>query len=197
MSESDRRVISTWLSSDEHAAWSKQAAEAHISVSSFTRLVIRTFLTNQHPKSTASDTPPIVHEPKTSELKVRLTRTELSALNELAKNMGVRRSTLLRTILLAGLSELPLTFPTELDSLAAATWELRKVGVNLNQIAHHLNERAKSRQAESIDPDLIRQLVDTLNQRINLLTSKTRNVQQRADERGKKLRERIRKKQST
>lgn len=185
---SDRRVISTWLAAEEHEAWSKRAAEARLSVSSLTRQAIRSFL--KKPGGPAAGTPSAHQdEPKTSELKVRLTRAELSALSEMAEKLGVRRSTVLRSILQAGLSELPLTSPAELDRLAAATWELRKVGVNLNQIAHRLNESAKAGQPEQLDPDLFRQLVDALHQRIDRLTFNTDNVLQRSIERGQKIRE--------
>ena len=77
-------------------------------------------------------------------LKLLLKESENAALTRIATSQGVsRQQFVIGLIRMAAASEVQFT-KDETQALYAATWELRKIGVNINQIARRLNEEAKA-----------------------------------------------------
>lgn len=70
------------------------------------------------------------------QVNIRLTTTEASTVNEHAKSSGISPANWIRVKVFTG--KFPTVKASPLD--AAVYYELKKVGVNLNQAAHKLNQ---------------------------------------------------------
>lgn len=71
---------------------------------------------------------------------------ERSALARAAKEHGTSPANWLRSLALAHLTRTPHWNPNELQALRDVFTELRRIGVNLNQVAHALNLAVKAGQ---------------------------------------------------
>ena len=84
----------------------------------------------------------MARDQRTRHLRIRLTDSEADAIEAAARAGSVRVSDLVRAVLFDGAGRIPAPRPArdetnlvEADRLR----ELRRIGVNLNQIAHRLN----------------------------------------------------------
>lgn len=76
-------------------------------------------------------------------LKLLLKESENAALMRIATAQGISRQQLVIGLIRMAAASEPQFTKNETQALYAATWELRKIGVNINQIAKRLNEEAK------------------------------------------------------
>lgn len=79
------------------------------------------------------------NEPK-KRAEVRLTPSELEAVDARASNEGCSRSTWLVNVVRGTLTKQPQMGMREIDSLGESNYQLLAIGRNLNQIAKRLNE---------------------------------------------------------
>ena len=105
-------------------------------------------------------------------LKLLLKESENAALTRIATSQGVsRQQFVIGLIRMAAASEVQFT-KDETQALYAATWELRKIGVNINQIARRLNEEAKAGRLRGTEAAQFLKLSTVLTNRMELVVSK-------------------------
>lgn len=105
-------------------------------------------------------------------LKLLLKESENAALMRIAAAQGVsRQQFVIGLIRMAAASEAQFT-KDETQALFAATWELRKIGVNINQIARRLNEEAKAGRLRGTEAVQFLKLSTALTNRMELVVGK-------------------------
>lgn len=105
-------------------------------------------------------------------LKLLLKESENDALARIALVQGVsRQQFVIGLIRMAAASE-PQFTKDETQALYAATWELRKIGVNINQIAKRLNEEAKAGRLRGTEAVQFLKLSTALTSRMEYVVGK-------------------------
>lgn len=105
-------------------------------------------------------------------LKLLLKESENAALTRISTAQGMSRQQLvIGLIRMAAASEAQFT-KDETQTLYAATWELRKIGVNINQIARRLNEEAKAGRLHGTEAAQFLKLSTALTNRMEHVVGK-------------------------
>lgn len=78
------------------------------------------------------------------QVKIRLADEDAGALAEAARMAGMAPTAYLKALALAHVTGKPQWSPAERDGLNQIAWELRRIGVNVNQIALRLNASAEA-----------------------------------------------------
>ena len=81
---------------------------------------------------------------KTRWLHARLTEAEDDAFQALAKQHGITRSQLIVALVRVGINETPGPLALYTEGLADLIFQVRKIGLNINQIAHAANRREQN-----------------------------------------------------
>lgn len=111
-----------------------------------------------------------VYEPRTFDLRTRLTKNEREAVEKRAAAMGMKPYTWLMRLVRAHLAKQPeLTFE-EVQALREATRELSYIGRNLNQVAHGLNISAHAREKASVE------LIVEINEKVDSIRTQIKEV---------------------
>ena len=105
-------------------------------------------------------------------LKLLLKESENAALTRISTAQGMSRQQLvIGLIRMVAASEAQFT-KDETQALYAATWELRKIGVNINQIARRLNEEAKAGRLHGTEAAQFLKLSTALTNRMEHVVGK-------------------------
>ena len=105
-------------------------------------------------------------------LKLLLKESENAALARIAAAQGMsRQQFVIGLIRMAAAAEAQFT-KDETQALYAATWELRKIGVNINQIARRLNEEAKAGRLRGTEAAQFLKLSTALTNRMEQVVGK-------------------------
>lgn len=167
--------------------WQKQAKEEGISLSSWIVKQIScedktkssSLVQSQNVLSTGT-----IQEREKIDVKIRLFPSELKALDEQAKFLGFSRQAVLIKLIRNFLLAEGLVSNAELKELVEANKELRKIGVNLNQIAKQVNSALKLGCLELDDVQDVKRVITILDDRLKnqietnhkfLLTCNNRN----------------------
>lgn len=105
-------------------------------------------------------------------LKLLLKESENAALMRIATAQGISRQQLVIGLIRMAAASEPQFTKGETQALYAATWELRKIGVNINQIAKRLNEEAKAGRLRGTEASQFLKLSTTLTNRMELVAGK-------------------------
>ena len=140
----DSAVLSLRLQGAALAELTERAQYVGKTRSRFARELIMKALAVPAPARTIFRTVDAEELTKPYALKLLLKESENAALTRISTAQGMSRQQLvIGLIRMAAASEAQFT-KDETQTLYAATWELRKIGVNINQIARRLNEEAKA-----------------------------------------------------
>lgn len=134
---SDRSILSVDLPNDLKAKWQERCRADGKSVSEMTRLVITHLVNKPSAKLQVSE----ISEPddKRARLEIRLTHSELAAIEEIAKRSGASRNHWVANLIRAYLTHKPQLGMEEMAAIGTSNKELAAIGRNLNQIARALN----------------------------------------------------------
>lgn len=102
------------------------------------------------PSSSPAPTLPAA-EGAVSHLSVRLSQSEVEAVRKAASSRGMKPAQWLRSVVRVRLGGGTQYSADELHQLRALTVQVRKVGVNLNQIARSVNEARLERSSFTVD----------------------------------------------
>lgn len=105
-------------------------------------------------------------------LKLLLKESENAALVRIAQAQGVSRQQLVIGLIRSVAAVEPQFSKDETQVLYTATWELRKIGVNINQIAKRLNEEAKSGRLRGTEAAQFLKLSTALTNRMENIAEK-------------------------
>jgi Bacterial mobilisation protein (MobC) len=87
---------------------------------------------------------PAASRAKARQVQVRLTEDESAELLRVAAEAGMTPAGYINAVARAHLTRKPQWSPAELEALRGIAWELRKIGINVNQIAARLNASAEA-----------------------------------------------------
>lgn len=162
--DSDSVVLSVRLRGAALAKLNERARSAGKTRSRFAReLITRSLAQRTKPVYRAIDEEEIR---KPHMLKVLLKESENAALARIAQAQGVSRQQFVIGLIRIAAAAEPQFTNDETKTLYAATWELRKIGVNINQIAKRLNEEAKSGRLQGSEAAQFLKLSTALTQRM-------------------------------
>ncbi len=162
MAESDSVVLSVRLQGAALAKLNERARSTGKTRSRFARELITRSLSAK-PIYRAIDEEELR---KPHMLKVLLKESENAALARIAQAQGISRQQFVIGLIRIAAAAEPQFTNDETKTLYAATWELRKIGVNVNQIAKRLNEEAKSGRLQGSEAAQFLKLSTALTQRM-------------------------------
>ena len=99
-------------------------------------------------------------ERRTAAIKVQLTPTERAKLDARAAHYGLMLSNYVRLLLLSDERQ-PVPSARDSAAITALSVEIRRVGTNLNQLAHIANERRELSRKAALDAVSV-EIVETL-----------------------------------
>ena len=143
------KILHVRLSEEDANRWYKLAKAQGITSSVLSRRLIQTFLSDHAQAEDSRGLDPIEPTQSTSRkiLKIRLTENEYFNFSKVSKQLCMsNQECLVRVVRAYVVSE------NESEAVKLYVQELRKIGVNLNQIAKRINEAA----AVEVSSDLIR-----------------------------------------
>lgn len=100
-------------------------------------------------------------------LKLLLKASENAGLQRIADLQGVKRQDFVIGLIRSALAAEPQFTKTETQTLFDATWELRRIGMNINQIARRLNEEAKLGKLRGTEAEQFLKFSSVLQKRID------------------------------
>lgn len=136
------KILQVRVDEDMARSWKYLASSRTMNQSELSRKVINIVLKN-NPQSRASPTFTTQageREQEKKEVKIRLTQSELSSLTAMAASWGLSRQQYLISLLRSSLINSSLVSKEEIDTLLSVAAEIRKIGINLNQIARKINQ---------------------------------------------------------
>lgn len=144
------KILHVRLSEEDANRWYKLAKAQGITSSVLSRRLIQTFLSDQDSRGLD----PIEPTQSTSRkiLKIRLTENEYFNFSKVSKQLCMSNQECLVRVVRAFLMNGYVVSENESEAVKLYVQELRKIGVNLNQIAKRINEAA----AVEVSSDLIR-----------------------------------------
>lgn len=175
--------VSAWLPEYQKTKLEKLAQERSLTVSALVREVLENYLSIPNLNGSFSVEDYREEFEKKTGIKLMLKPSELAAVDQSCQRIGKTRQSFMISALRFYLANEVQFSPKELDTLVESTHELRKIGVNLNQIAHSINADRKSgkftgRQYNEIlelKKDLVPQITTNIKNVRNVLeTSKDR-----------------------
>lgn len=138
MTAKDKATVGTWVSAECKAKLEALAAARGVSLSEMLKTVIvEQLLTNE---AAFESVPTKGGGDPRRQVKVRLTETEFEALEALAQTAAMSRQRLLVGLIRSAVAGEPLVTGPETTALLDSAMQLKKMGININQIAHVLNE---------------------------------------------------------
>jgi hypothetical protein len=105
-------------------------------------------------------------------LELRLTPTEHAAICEFAAAAECSPQHWIVAVIRSALTRTPQFGLTEWKALGESNHQLLRIGRNVNQIAKHLNEQAKSRRPEPVNEDKLSDAITALRREIKRHTAK-------------------------
>ena len=115
------------------------------------------------PKKQKEESP---DEGKKLRLELRLTPTEHAAVSEFATAAESSPQHWIIAVVRSALTRTPQFGLTEWKALGESNYQLLRIGRNLNQIARHLNERAKSQRPVPVDEATLAEAITGLRREI-------------------------------
>ena len=148
------KILPVRLSEEDANRWYKLAKAQGITSSVLSRRLIQTFLSDQAQAEDSRGLDPIEPTQSTSRkiLKIRLTENEYFNFSKVSKQLCMSNQECLVRVVRAFLMNGYVVSENESEAVKLYVQELRKIGVNLNQIAKRINEAA----AVEVSSDLIR-----------------------------------------
>ena len=101
---------------------------------------------------------------------LRLREDEVRLLDQYAMIMGLTRHQALVGLVRALVVDEPQFTIGEMEALNASNYDLRKLGVNVNQIAHHVNMLSKEKVSE-LNSKQLSELLKNLNEKSDYINS--------------------------
>lgn len=155
------RQIKTRVTPEFHARWKARLAELRLTDSEAMRLAMSSFM-GEHASSAR---PRFAAIPESRDRtrrrqQVRLTCSEIEALDKLAQSFGTSRPKYIVNLIRAHLLREPQLNKADLDAVRESNDQLTRTGTNLNQIAR------KQNAGNSVDSRLI---VETVNEAYSLI----------------------------
>lgn len=148
------RILHVRLSEEDANRWFKLAKARCVTSSVLSRQLIQAFLNDHNQVEDCRNLEPI--EPTNSTvkkvLKIRLTENEFFNFTKVSKQFCMSNQECLVRVVRAFLTNSYVISENESEAVKLYVQELRKIGVNLNQIAKRINEAA----AVDVSSDLIR-----------------------------------------
>lgn len=175
--------VSAWLPEYQKTKLQNLAQERSLTVSALVREVLENYLSVPNLKGSFLVEDYREEFEKKTGIKLMLKPSELAAVDQSCQRIGKTRQSFMISALRFYLANEVQFSPKELDTLVESTHELRKIGVNLNQIAHSINADRKGgkftgRQYNEIlelKKDLVPQITTNIKNVRNVLeTSKDR-----------------------
>lgn len=168
----DSAVLSLRLQGAALAELTERAQYVGKTRSRFARELIMKALAVPAPARTIFRTVDAEELTKPYALKLLLKESENAALTRISTAQGMSRQQLvIGLIRMVAASEAQFT-KDETQALYAATWELRKIGVNINQIARRLNEEAKAGRLHGTEAAQFLKLSTALTNRMEHVVGK-------------------------
>ncbi len=168
----DSAVLSLRLQDAALAELTERAQCAGKTRSRFARELIMKALSVSSPVRTVFRTVDEEELIKPHALKLLLKESENEALMRIAAAQGVSRQQLVIGLIRMVAASEPQFTKDETQALYAATWELRKIGVNINQIAKRLNEEAKAGRLRGTEAAQFLKLSTALTNRMEHVVGK-------------------------
>ena len=168
----DSAVLSLRLQDAALAELTERAQCAGKTRSRFARELIMKALSVSSPVRTVFRTVDEEELIKPHALKLLLKESENEALMRIAAAQGVSRQQLVIGLIRMVAASEPQFTKDETQALYAATWELRKIGVNINQIARRLNEEAKAGRLRGTEAAQFLKLSTALTNRMEHVVGK-------------------------
>lgn len=138
--------VTSFIAANEKEVLDRIALQRGISRSALMKKIIQNYLNSPTPSSDfiVSDD----REDAVSKVKIQLSLkpSELEALKVVAKKKGKTRQKFIIELLRAYLANEAQFSQKEVDALIDSNHELRKIGINLNQIARSINSDKKANQ---------------------------------------------------
>lgn len=148
------KILHVRLSEEDAHRWFKLAKAQGVTSSVLSRRLIQTFLNDHSQTENFRELEPIEPTKSTSRriLKIRLTENEYFNFSKVSKQLCMSNQECLIRVVRAFLMNGYVISDNESDAVKLYVQELRKIGVNLNQIAKRINEAA----AVEVSSDLVR-----------------------------------------
>ncbi len=148
------KILHVRLSEEDANRWYKLAKAQGITSSVLSRRLIQTFLSDHAQAEDSRGLDPIEPTQSTSRkiLKIRLTENEYFNFSKVSKQLCMSNQECLVRVVRAFLMNGYVVSENESEAVKLYVQEIRKIGVNLNQIAKRINEAA----AVEVSSDLIR-----------------------------------------
>ena len=167
--------------------WQEEARSRGLNLSMLSRQVINSFLSgirhgeiNKLVLTSGTDTNKIV-ENNAKIVKIRLTENEFEALSAKADSYGMSKQQCLIRLIRSFLTHSEMVSQSEIEAISNYVQEIRKVGINLNQIAKRINQAASIEvPASLIETALItigeiKKILDTSEAEVESFLSKNRS----------------------
>lgn len=168
----DSAVLSLRLQGAALAELTERAQCVGKTRSRLARELIMKALAGPSPVRTVFRTVDEEEQMKPHALKLLLKESENAALMRIAVAQGVSRQQLVIGLIRMVAASEPQFTKDETQALYAATWELRKIGVNINQIAKRLNEEAKAGRLRGTEAAQFLKLSTALTNRMEHVVGK-------------------------
>lgn len=131
----------------------KKARMAGMTPSSYVKKMVRDLRIEEEPLASNFQTETESYETgKTTSIIFRFTPSEKKALEDFAQQNGLSRQRAAVLLIRSGLTAEPFLTDGDLREIAKMIYEINKVGVNINQIAHVYNELWKAGKIGLMDP---------------------------------------------
>ena len=167
--------ITTWVSLYQRQQLEDFAKQRGLSVSALVKSILENYCLVPEVQGTFSVSNEREEKEKKVAVKVMLKPSEFEAINQCCQKMGKTRQEFLISILRLYLANELLFDKKELDALIESNHELRKIGVNLNQITRSINSDRKSGKIPSQHYEEVLAMKDSLTKEID---TNVRNVRQ-------------------
>lgn len=163
--------MAVWLTREEKDLWKKLAKLNNMNLSAYTHFVMKEIIAESLELpglKVLIDTETCGDEESKVSITLRMTKSELEAVQKLAAVSGQTRQALIVSAVRERLLNKAQIDPKDYQLISDSTLALNRIGVNLNQIARVLNEQNKSGELNPSDIAAIPSLLKQLDQKIAL-----------------------------
>ena len=181
------KILHVRVNEQDAQRWQEEARSRGLNLSMLSRQVINSFLSgirhgeiNKLVLTSGTDTNKIV-ENNAKIVKIRLTENEFEALSAKADSYGMSKQQCLIRLIRSFLTHSEMVSQSEIEAISNYVQEIRKVGINLNQIAKRINQAASIEvPASLIETALItigeiKKILDTSEAEVESFLSKNRS----------------------
>jgi ribosomal protein S13 len=168
-----RKKLTVSLGSD-HDAWIALSKKYGVKPSTLAALVLKDLIEKDEKDADVKTQNITELVPVTGKVvlhqHLRLREDEVRLLDQYAMIMGLTRHQALVGLVRALVVDEPQFTIGEMEALNASNYDLRKLGVNVNQIAHHVNMLSKEKVSE-LNSKQLSELLKNLNEKSDYINS--------------------------